>query len=86
MSYFRWTEMGLTSDCSTLDSMAARLEESAKLMRRMAQEGFKLEKHKKIQLITHNDPDVFESWGFINEESPFKQLTLISENEINDQI
>ena len=86
MSYFTWKESGLTSDCETLEAMASRFEESAKLMRKMAKEGFKLEKHKKVQLITHNDPNVFESWGFINEEPPFKQLTLISEDEINNVI
>ena len=80
MSYFNWNEAGLTSDCTTLESMAYRFEESAKLMRRMAKEGFKLEKHKKVQLIKHHDPKIFESWGFINEEPPFKQLTLICDN------
>ena len=77
MSYFKWTETGLTDDCQTLEAMASRFEESAKLMRRMAQEGFKLDKREKLQLITHHDPKIFESWGFINEEPPFRQLTLI---------
>ena len=77
MSYFTWQESGLTSDCESLEAMAFRFEESAKLMRKMAIEGFKLEKSKNIQLITHKDPKIFESWGFINEEPPFKQLTLI---------
>ena len=81
MSYFSWKESGLTSDCSTLEAMASRFEESAKLMRRMAQEGFRLERHNKVQLIKHNDPKIFESWGFINEEPPFKQLTLINDQE-----
>ena len=77
MSYFTWQEAGLTSDCVTLEAMAFRFEESAKLMRKMAKEGFILKKSRDIQLITHNDPSIFESWGFINEEPPFKQLTLI---------
>ena len=77
MSYFTWQESGLTSDCESLEAMAFRFEESAKLMRKMAKEGFKLAKSKNIQLITHNDQKIFESWGFINEEPPFKQLTLI---------
>ena len=81
MSYFSWSESGLTSDCSTLEAMASRFEESAKLMRRMAKEGFRLERQKEVQIIKHNDPKIFESWGFINEESPFKQLTLISDQE-----
>ena len=85
MSYFSWKETGLTSDCTSLEAMASRFEESAKLMRRMAEEGFKLKKKKKVQLITHNDPDIFESWGFINEEGPFKQLTLISDKSIKSQ-
>ena len=82
MSYFTWKEAGLTSDCASLESMASRFEESAKLMRKMAKEGFKLEKRIKEQLITHEDPKIFEDWGFINEEAPFRQLTLI-ENEPN---
>ncbi len=84
MNYFTWKDTGLTSDCTTLEAMAARFEEAAKLMRRMAQEGFTLKKQKTNQLITHQDPKIFESWGFINEEPPIKQLTLISIKEIND--
>ena len=77
MSYFTWQESGLTNDCKSLEAMAYRFEESAKLMRKMAKEGFKLKNHNHNQLITHKDPKIFESWGFINEEPPFKQLTLI---------
>ena len=79
MSFFTWKEIGLTTDCQTLEAMASRYEESAKLMRRMSQEGFILKKHQKKQLITHEDPKLFESWGFINEEPPFRQLTFINE-------
>ncbi len=78
MSYFRWKEEGLTSDCSSLQSMASRFEESAKLMRKMAEKGFKLERREGKQFITHHNQDVFEEWGFINEEPPFKQLNLIN--------
>ena len=81
MTYFTWKETGLTSDCETLDSMAARFEESAKLMRRMAKEGFTLKHMTEKQLITHVDPSVFEAWGFISEAPPYKQLTLISEDK-----
>ena len=81
MSYFTWQESGLTSDCQTLEAMASRFEESAKLMRRMAAKGFKLKKGKKVQLITHEDPAIFDSWGFINEEGPFRQLTLINDKD-----
>ena len=79
MSYFTWKENGLTIDCTSLESIAARYEESAKLMRRMAEKGFKLEKHMNTQRITHTNQAIFESWGFISEEPPFKQLNLISE-------
>ena len=82
MSYFTWKETGLTSDCGTLEAMAYRFEESAKLMRKMANEGFQLKTYHKNKLITHKDQTIFESWGFINEEPPFKQLTLIKD-ELN---
>ncbi len=77
MSYFTWKEAGLTQDCVSLEAMAQRFEESANLMRRMAKEGFKLKNDKKTQLITHPDPSIFEAWGFINEEPPYKQLQII---------
>ncbi len=77
MYYFTWKEEGLTKDCSSLEAMAYRFEESAKLMRKMAQEGFKVEKKNNHQLITHSDPKIFKEWGFISEEAPYKQLRLI---------
>ncbi len=83
MNYFTWKENGLTQDCTSLEAMASRFEESAKLMRRMSKEGFKLKKGKKVQLITHDDPSIFESWGFINEQSPYKQLQLIDDKNYN---
>ena len=86
MSYFSWKETGLTTDCTSLEAMASRFEESAKLMRRMAAKGFKLKKNKTVQLITHEDPEIFDSWGFINEEGPFRQLTLINDKDINNPI
>ena len=76
MSFFTWKEAGLTSDCETLDAMASRFEESAKLMRKMATQGFTLKKENNKQLITHSDQSVFHSWGFISEEPPFRQLAL----------
>ncbi len=82
MTYFTWKEEGLTIDCETLESMAARFEESAKLMREMSQEGFKVEKKNKRQIITHADSKIFQKWGFISEEPPYQQLTLILEEEI----
>ena len=77
MTYFTWKEEGLTNDCETLDSMAARFEESAKLMRKMSEVGFKVEKRNNQQIITHKDSKIFNEWGFISEEQPYQQLTLI---------
>ena len=79
MSYFTWKEAGLTSDCSSLEAMASRFEEAASLMRRMAQQGFELNSQGRQQRITHSNSEVFESWGFANEEPAFRQLTLISD-------
>ena len=79
MSYFTWKETGLTQDCESLEAMAYRLEESAQLIRRMANEGFVLKKSKNQQLITHYDCNIFKEWGFISEEPPYRQLALIEE-------
>ena len=81
MSFFTWKDIGLTSDCSSLEAMASRFEETANLMKKLSKKGFKLKKYKKNQLIIHSDPDVFDEWGFISEEAPFKQLCLIPEEE-----
>ena len=77
MSYFTWKENGLTTDCSSLEAMATRFEEAANLMRKMANEGFKLRKREGKKIIEHENLSIFEDWGFISEEQPFKQLTLI---------
>ena len=82
MSYFTWKEAGLTQDCESLEAMASRFEESAKLMRKMAAEGFILQIKKKKQLITHQDSNIFNKWGFISEEAPFRQLALMPDNGI----
>jgi hypothetical protein len=79
MAYFTWREAGLTADCASLEAMAARFEEAAALMRRMAREGFCLERHVEGQRITHPDPGVFEAYGFISEERPERQLTVFSD-------
>ena len=79
MAYFTWKEEGLTNDCESLESMAARFEESAKLMRQMSADGFKVERKNKRQIIIHNDSKIFDKWGFISEELPYHQLTLIPE-------
>ena len=81
MRFFTWKDKGLTSDCSSLEAMASRFEEAAKLMNKLSQKGFKLKKNQKNQLIIHSDPKIFDQWGFISEELPFKQLCLIPENE-----
>ncbi len=77
MAYFTWKETGLTADCASLEAMASRLEEAAGLMRRMAAEGFVVERQADGQHITHADAAVFEAYGFIIEESPVRQLTLM---------
>ncbi len=79
MAYFTWKETGLTADCASLEAMAARFEEAAALMRRMAGEGFRVERHPEGQRITHPDPAVFEAYGFVSEESAGSQLTLLEE-------
>tara|TARA_Y100001968_G_scaffold304388_1_gene319362 strand:+ start:697 stop:936 length:240 start_codon:yes stop_codon:yes gene_type:complete len=79
MTYFTWKEEGLTNDCESLDSMAARFEESARLMRKMSKDGFQVEKRNKHQIITHKDSKIFNDWGFVSEETPYKQLKLILE-------
>ena len=77
MPYFTWKETGLTSDCASLEAMASRFEEAGALMRRMAEEGFRLEQTADGSRITHPDPTVFEAYGFISEESPERQLTML---------
>ena len=81
MSFFTWKDRGLTSDCSSLEAMASRFEETAKLMKKLSQKGFTLKKFRKRQFIIHSDPAVFDEWGFISEERPFKQLSLIPDDE-----
>ncbi len=81
MSFFTWKDKGLTSDCSTLDAMASRFEETAKLMKTLSKKGFKLKKIQENQLIIHSDPKIFDQWGFISEELPFKQLCLMPDDE-----
>ena len=82
MAYFTWNEAGLTGDCASLDAMAARFEESAALMRRMAAEGFQLDRDPDGRpRITHPDPGVFEAYGFISEEPPERPLQLLNDGE-----
>ena len=53
MSFFTWKDKGLTSDCSSLDAMASRFEETANLMKKLSKKGFKLKKTHNNQLILH---------------------------------
>ena len=66
MSFFTWKDDGLTSDCISLDAMASRFEETAKLIKKLSEKGFKLKKTQKNQLIIHSDPQIFDQWGFIS--------------------
>ena len=75
--YFTWKEQGLTAECASLDAMASRFEEAAQLMRRMASEGFRVERIEGMQRITHDDEALFGAYGFISEESPVQQLDLV---------
>jgi hypothetical protein len=77
MAHFTWKEQGLTSDCASLAAMAARFEEAAALMRRLDREGFRIERHAEGPRIVHDDPTVFGAYGFIDEEPPLRQLTLM---------
>jgi len=81
MSFFTWKDTGLTRDCNSLEAMSSRFEETAKLMKTLSKKGFKLKKANKRQLIIHSDPAVFDEWGFISEELPFKQLSLIPDED-----
>ena len=56
MSFFTWKDNGLTSDCSSLDAMASRFEETANLMKKLSKTGFKLKKTHKNQIHVINAP------------------------------
>jgi len=56
MNLFTWKDNELTSDCSSLDAMASRFEETANLMKKLSKKGFKLKKKHNNQLILHPDP------------------------------
>ena len=42
----------------------------------------KVEERNNRQIITHIDSKIFNDWGFVSEEPPYQQLTLILEEEI----
>ena len=51
------------------------------LVKKLSQKGFELKKTQKSQLIIHSNPQIFNQWGFVSEELPFKQLSLIPDDE-----
>ena len=69
MASFSWTECNLSADCPNLVSMAIRFEETAKLLRELAKDGFQLEATEQSRHIVHPNPKTFESWGFIEDEN-----------------
>ena len=62
MSFFTWKDNGLTSDCSSLDAMASRFEETANLMKKLSKKGFKLKKTQKNQLILEKGISNANQW------------------------
>ena len=60
MNFFTWKDNGLTSDCSSLDAMASRFEETANLMKKLSKKGFKLKKTQKPQDQGEELVDYFE--------------------------
>ncbi len=77
MPHFTWQDKGLSEDCHSLVAMAARFEEAAALMRRLARDGFCLEQQGGQQRITHKDPAMFAAFGFLDEAGPGSQLELV---------
>ena len=68
MASFTWDESTLSADCGTLEDMAERLEDTAALMRRLAQKGFAVKQQQGARKIMHSNSEVFESFGFVIEE------------------
>ena len=79
MSFFTWKDNGLTSDCSSLDAMASRFEETANLMK--LSQRFQAQENTKKSINNALRSCSIDQWGFISEELPFKQLCLIAEDE-----
>ncbi|KKZ12834.1 MAG: hypothetical protein TE42_02800 [Candidatus Synechococcus spongiarum SP3] len=77
MPHFTWHDQGLSEDCQSLAAMAARFEEAAALMRRLDQSGFRLERPRGQQHITHTDSTIFAAFGFLDETGPGRQLELV---------
>ena len=77
MGYFTWKEKGLTQDCESLEAMAYRFEESAKLMRKMAKEGFVLKRNNNQQLITHSNSNLFKEFMIFEETDLLLAIPII---------
>tara|TARA_B100001175_G_scaffold201176_1_gene170805 strand:+ start:282 stop:488 length:207 start_codon:yes stop_codon:yes gene_type:complete len=68
MASFTWNESTLSADCGTLEDMAERFEDTAALMRRLAQTGFAVKQQEGARKIIHANNEIFESFGFVIEE------------------
>ena len=68
MASFPWNESTLSADCGTLEDMAERFEDTAALMRRLAQTGFAVKQQEGTRKITHVNDEIFKSFGFIIED------------------
>ena len=68
MVSFTWNESTLSADCGTLEDMAERFEDTAALMRRLAQTGFAVKQQEGTRKITHVNDEIFKSFGFIIED------------------
>ena len=63
MSFFTWKDDGLTSDCTSLDAMASRFEETASLIKRLSQKGFILKKTQKNHNCNKTRPLSLANWS-----------------------
>ena len=79
MSYFTWKDAGLTADCTSLEAMASRFEEAARLMRRMADRGFVLQRNNGAQRINHDDAPCSTHGDSSMKNLPVRQLTLMQD-------
>ena len=68
MASFTWDESTLSADCGTLEDMADRFEDTAALMRRLAETGFVVTEQEGSRKIIHANDKIFESFGFVIEE------------------
>ena len=68
MTSFSWNESTLSADCGTLEDMAERFEDTAALMRRLAQTGFAVKQQEGVRKIIHANEVIFESFRFVIEE------------------